>query len=229
MVGTAHPTGLDFDSFENIIADSNPGFTVPFGFAGGLHDRETGLVRFGFRDYDPDIGRWTAKDPIGFAGGDTDLYGYCLSDPVSFVDPMGLVEVDDPLVKAVIDIVARNSESAVWKLQSHDPPAVRYAPRTRRGTMRNVAFILSGVSAEKARPYICTGIAESAARAINARIPGGVLNAREIQDPDKSYAHDVVEVQFSDSTSLIFDWHATLDPTDPLIKKLREASKPCDE
>jgi RHS repeat-associated protein len=82
---------IDYDSFGNIIDDSNPAFNVPFGFAGGLHDRDTGLVRFGYRDYDPDTGRWTAKDPIFFAGGDTDLYGYCLNDPVNLVDPDGLI------------------------------------------------------------------------------------------------------------------------------------------
>jgi RHS repeat-associated protein len=81
---------IGYDSFGNIIAESNEGLKIPFGFAGGLHDRHTGLVRFGYRDYDPDIGRWTAKDPIFFAGGDTDLYGYVLSDPVNFVDPIGL-------------------------------------------------------------------------------------------------------------------------------------------
>jgi RHS repeat-associated protein len=81
---------IAYDTFGNIIDDSNPSFEVPFGFAGGLHDRDTGLVRFGHRDYDPDIGRWTAKDPILFAGGDTDLYGYCLNDPVSANDPCGL-------------------------------------------------------------------------------------------------------------------------------------------
>ncbi len=80
---------IDYDSFGNIISDTNPSFDMPFGFAGGLHDRDTGLVRFGYRDYDPDIGRWTAKDPILFAGGDTDLYGYVLNDPVNFVDPTG--------------------------------------------------------------------------------------------------------------------------------------------
>jgi len=74
----------------NIIENSNPAFMVPFGFAGGLHDRDTGLVRLGYRDYDPDIGRWTAKDPIFFAGGDTDLYGYCLSDPINSFDQLGL-------------------------------------------------------------------------------------------------------------------------------------------
>jgi YD repeat-containing protein len=39
-----------YDSFGSIIADSNPAFAVPLGFAGGLHDRDTGLVRFGARD-----------------------------------------------------------------------------------------------------------------------------------------------------------------------------------
>ena len=81
---------IDYDSFGNIIADTNSGFTVPFGFAGGLHDRDTGLVRFGYRDYDPGTGRWTAKDPIGFAGGDTDLFGYVQNNPVNFVDAYGL-------------------------------------------------------------------------------------------------------------------------------------------
>jgi RHS repeat-associated protein len=56
-----------------------------------LHDWDTGLVRFGYRDYDPDVGRWTAKDPIGFAGGDTDLYGYVINDPIKWIDPWGLL------------------------------------------------------------------------------------------------------------------------------------------
>ncbi|MFZ0449817.1 MAG: RHS repeat-associated core domain-containing protein, partial [Desulfatiglandaceae bacterium] len=81
---------IDYDSFGNIIDDTDPAFEVPFGFAGGLHDQDTGLVRFGYRDYDPDTGRWTAKDPILFAGGDTDLYGYCLSDPINLIDLYGL-------------------------------------------------------------------------------------------------------------------------------------------
>lgn len=77
---------MDYDAFGNVVADTNPGFQ-PFGFAGGLYDRDTGLVRFGARDYDPEIGRWTAKDPIGFGGGDYGLYSYAGSDPINFVDP----------------------------------------------------------------------------------------------------------------------------------------------
>jgi RHS repeat-associated protein len=81
---------IDYDSFGNIIADTNSAFSIPFGFAGGLYDPDSELVRFGYRDYDPDVGRWTAKDPILFNGGDTDLYGYVLNNPVSFSDPIGL-------------------------------------------------------------------------------------------------------------------------------------------
>jgi RHS repeat-associated protein len=79
---------LDFDEFGNITADTNPGFQ-PFGFAGGLYDQHTGLTRFGARDYDAQIGRWTAKDPIDFDGQDTNLYGYVQSDPINFRDPRG--------------------------------------------------------------------------------------------------------------------------------------------
>ena len=60
-----------------------------FGFADGLYDPDTGLVRFGVRDYNPAIGRWTAKDPINFAGGSVNLYEYVLNDPVRFIDPKG--------------------------------------------------------------------------------------------------------------------------------------------
>jgi RHS repeat-associated protein len=92
---------IDYDTFGNVVADTNPAFSVPFGFAAGLHDRDTGLVRFGYRDYDPETGRWTAKDPILFAGGDTDLYGYCLGDPVNFLDPYGLESLGEKIAERV--------------------------------------------------------------------------------------------------------------------------------
>lgn len=79
---------LDFDEFGRVVTDSNPGFQ-PFGFDGGLYDRDTGLVRFGARDYDPETGRWIARDPLGFAGGDTNLYGYVVGDPINLIDPSG--------------------------------------------------------------------------------------------------------------------------------------------
>jgi len=81
---------IQYDPFGGVIEDSNPDFKIPLGFAGGLHDHDLGFVRFGFRDYDTYTSRWTAPDPIGDAGGDSDWYGYCLDDPVNGVDPLGL-------------------------------------------------------------------------------------------------------------------------------------------
>src|SRR5205823_1621403 len=80
---------MDYDEFGNVIEDTKPGFQ-PFGFAGGLYDRDTRLVRFGARDYDAGTGRWTAKDPILFDGTQANLYGYVLNDPLNWRDPYGL-------------------------------------------------------------------------------------------------------------------------------------------
>jgi RHS repeat-associated protein len=84
---------LAYDAFGQITYDDNPGFQ-PFGFAGGLYDPDTKLTRFGARDYDAETGRWTAKDPIRFLGGDPNLYGYVLNDPVNWVDPWGRTQCD---------------------------------------------------------------------------------------------------------------------------------------
>jgi RHS repeat-associated protein len=95
---------LDYDVWGNVLLDTNPGFQ-PFGFAGGIYDQHTGLVRFGARDYDAVTGRWTSKDPIRFDGGDVNLYGYVLNDPVNWIDENGM----DPLngSKKIIDAMRR--------------------------------------------------------------------------------------------------------------------------
>jgi len=85
---------ITYDSYGNILNETNQAFKVPFGFAGGLYDSDTKLTRFGYRDYDAYSGKWTAKDPIDFGGGDSNLYGYVLGDPVSGIDPSGLVDLN---------------------------------------------------------------------------------------------------------------------------------------
>lgn len=79
---------IDYDAFGRITADSDPGFQ-PFGYAGGLYDPDTGLTLIGQRDYDAATGRFTSKDPAGFAAGDTNLYAYAFGDPVNLADPTG--------------------------------------------------------------------------------------------------------------------------------------------
>ena len=93
---------ITYDEFGNVLADTNPA-AQPFRFAGGLYDTDTKLVRFGARDYDPSIGRWTAKDPTRFDGGDMNLYNYALGDPVNGTDPTGLGALCDKIKKKVIE------------------------------------------------------------------------------------------------------------------------------
>ena len=79
---------LDYTPWGRVTTDTRPGFQ-PFGFAGGMYDSATGLVRFGARDYDARLGRWTAPDPAFAGGGDTNLYAYIGNDPVNLRDPSG--------------------------------------------------------------------------------------------------------------------------------------------
>jgi RHS repeat-associated protein len=81
---------IEYDAWGVKTRDTNPGFDLPVGFAGGIPDDATGLVRFGFRDYEPGTGRWMAKDPIFFKSGQLNLFGYALNDPVNKVDSTGL-------------------------------------------------------------------------------------------------------------------------------------------
>jgi RHS repeat-associated protein len=80
---------LSYDVWGNIISDTNPDFQ-PFGFAGGIYDNDTKLTRFGYRDYDADSARWTSKDPIDFAGGDSNFFAYTVNDPINSIDTTGL-------------------------------------------------------------------------------------------------------------------------------------------
>ena len=59
-----------------------------------MYDADTGLVRFGARDYDAYAGRWTARGPILFRGGQANLYAYVAGDPVNEFDPSGLSRFD---------------------------------------------------------------------------------------------------------------------------------------
>jgi RHS repeat-associated protein len=66
------------------------GYAFRHGFAGGKLDLLTGRTHFRNRDYDPTLGRWIARDPIGYEGSPYNLYEYVEGNPLRYTDPTGL-------------------------------------------------------------------------------------------------------------------------------------------
>ena len=130
---------MEYDEWGNVIIDTNPGFQ-PFTLGGGLYDLDTKLVNFGARDYDPETGRWTTKDPIRFDGDGPNLYGYVLNDPINLIDPAGL------FVGWVRRILNNGGEVLVSKLKSK-ADAVRARKQKKEVKMKTKQ---SAIAVEKA-------------------------------------------------------------------------------
>jgi RHS repeat-associated protein len=81
----------DYDAFGNIKCSPFPiWIKQPYTYTGREFDTETGLYYYRARYYDAQAGRFIQKDPIGFAGGDINLYNYVGNAPVNRTDPTGL-------------------------------------------------------------------------------------------------------------------------------------------
>ncbi len=95
-----------YDEFGRVTS-STVGTAQPVGFAAGMAD-PTGLVKFGARYYDPNLGRWTQQDSA--YGTITDFrtlnrYVYVANDPINLIDPKGAFLFIVAAVAVVVAIV----------------------------------------------------------------------------------------------------------------------------
>jgi RHS repeat-associated protein len=228
---------MDYDSYGNVTLDTNPGFQ-PFGFASGLYDPATGLLRFSVRDYDPPTGRWTAKDPTSFAGGDANLYRYVRNNPVNRVDPLGTTDTsglehltpenrDD--IFFIIALVGSDSGFT----DTLDFPLAGFPGS---GTARNIFLTACGALWNTAvfganrcaddQPYrrdrFCTGIADSAEAIVRRAMASGSFPGLRLQGITRDYpvTHDAMQVIFPDGQSVVLDWHHSLTPFDPQVQQV---------
>ena len=188
---------IDYDSFGRVTLDTNPGFQ-PFGFAGGIYDPDTGLVRMGARDYDAITGRWTTKDPRGLAGNDTNFYKYAGNDPVNLSDPIGSsvwdaavgflqqsqVEIDT-FVNPALGIQIAGDHLARWINESLGMP--NYGPSL-EDTIAGRAMPNPGIADYSSADYskgafvaTCIGVVGGLATGVGLRSagenPGGIVRA----------------------------------------------------
>ncbi|ERN39820.1 RHS repeat-associated core domain protein [Rubidibacter lacunae KORDI 51-2] len=81
---------LIYDSFGNVVHETDSSVDFRFGFTGRERDEETGLHYYRARYYDPRTGRFLSEDPLGFGAGDVNLYRYVGNSPLNAIDPYGL-------------------------------------------------------------------------------------------------------------------------------------------
>jgi RHS repeat-associated protein len=98
-----------------------------------LYDADSGLTRFGARDYDPQIGRWTTKDPIRFGGG-LNLYGYTSNDPINYFDATGNAKIKgvmkEPICSVVARVVGHGDRDSVHRCEVRERRHAGGTPRT---------------------------------------------------------------------------------------------------
>ena len=115
---------MDFDEFGNPLAATAQTFT----YIGGLGVRNetslSGLYLMGQRFYDPQLGRWLSRDPIGFAGG-LNQHAYVGNNSINRVDPSGLADLGErirkpkstPEANAIIQkLISDYTEGVFWTL-----------------------------------------------------------------------------------------------------------------
>lgn len=101
----------EYDSY------GRPGFTLesvsqPFRYTGREWDAATELYHYRARQYDPDTGRFLQEDPIGFFGGDLNIYRYVGSNPISSKDPSGTTAVETSGTNRIA-LMASSSQAAL--------------------------------------------------------------------------------------------------------------------
>ena len=79
-----------YDAFGNLLATENSQLAtlLSLRFSTKYLDPETGFYYYGYRYYDPELGRWLTRDPIEEQGG-LNLYGFCGNDAVNRADRLG--------------------------------------------------------------------------------------------------------------------------------------------
>jgi RHS repeat-associated protein len=81
----------EYGPFGEVIRETGPiAKPNPLRFASEYEDQETGLIYYDHRFYNPNLGKWLSRDPLGENNGDPNLYGFVFNAPLDNIDVFGL-------------------------------------------------------------------------------------------------------------------------------------------
>ncbi|NRA34865.1 MAG: DUF2235 domain-containing protein [Polyangiaceae bacterium] len=78
---------VEYDPYGVVLAASSG--EGSFGFSTIYGDGESGQLAYNYRKYQPEVGRWLNRDPVGEDGG-ANLHGFVGNSPIGKIDLLGL-------------------------------------------------------------------------------------------------------------------------------------------
>jgi RHS repeat-associated protein len=108
IIGVSSSTTLagryEYGPFGETIASATPTQGSPFRYTAREYESDD-LYFYRARFYDPQQSRFLSQDPLGLAGGDTNLYRYAANNPVHIADPSGeLAWFAIPIIWGAIEV-----------------------------------------------------------------------------------------------------------------------------
>ena len=106
-----YPFGLEISTPEGLLTSGNN----PYLYNGKQLDRMHGLnmYDYGWRQFDPQIGRWNTPDPMSELDYNFSPYTFCLNNPVNLLDPDGLSTHTDSTGRVIA--VYNDKDNSVYK------------------------------------------------------------------------------------------------------------------
>ncbi len=100
----------EYSPFGQLVKSSGAyANTNVFTWSSEYTDRETGLIYYNFREYDPKLGRWLSRDPIHKQGG-LNLYAYISNKTINHIDKLGLQNFGEGFLPTTIDLLPQIAE-----------------------------------------------------------------------------------------------------------------------
>jgi RHS repeat-associated protein len=98
FASTSSAPALSYDPYGMPLQTTTP--VTDFNYAGMFANTDSGLYLTQYRAYDPALGRWISRDPLGEASSSIgNLYAYAGGNPETYVDPDGrIIQVLIPVV-----------------------------------------------------------------------------------------------------------------------------------